>query len=154
MIKFSLVCQNGHEFESWFQNGAAFDMQVEHRLLECPICQTRQVTKAIMAPAVTSYARGEREASPPPPPPTAPAPVALLDERQRELRTMIGDLRKRIFEQGDNVGERFPEEARKIHDGEVPERPIYGEASLEDAKALIEEGIGVMPIPHLPEDFN
>jgi hypothetical protein len=159
MIKFTLACENAHQFESWFQNGAAFDFQVEAGLVGCPICGARKVAKAIMAPAITGRRRGEPE----PPAPRqvsegqaaeAPTKVALLDPKDRELRAMIESLRTRIFAEAQDVGEHFPEEARKIHDGLVEERPIHGQASVEEARALLEEGIGILPIPLLPDEHN
>ncbi len=159
MIKFTLACENAHRFESWFQNGAAFDIQAEAGLVACPICGARKVAKAIMAPAIT----GRRREAPRPQVPActaeaapaeAPKPVALLDAKDRELRAMIESIRKRIFAEADDVGARFPNEARKIHDGAVRERPIHGQASVEEARALLEEGIGILPIPVLPDEHN
>lgn len=154
MIKFALVCSSGHEFESWFQNGGAFDTQVEAGLVFCPACQVTKVTKAIMAPAIAN--RGHDATTPPPSPPQAEssADIALLDAGDRKLRTMIEGLRKRIIEQTDDVGARFADEARKIHQGLVPERPIHGQASFEEARALLEEGVGILPIPASPGDYN
>jgi hypothetical protein len=152
MIKFALACASGHEFESWFQNGAAFDLQAEAGLIACPICQTAQVTKAIMAPAIACGGRGEP--APAPQPTAESAEVALLDSRDKELRAMIVEVRKRILTEADDVGPRFPEEARKIHQGIVPERPIHGQASFDEARALIDEGVGIMPIPPLPRERN
>jgi hypothetical protein len=150
MIKFALLCARGHEFESWFQNGEAFETQSESGLVHCPFCQATQVTKAIMAPAITS--RGEKERADPATP--AESQVALLDHRDLELRAMMDAVRKRIFDAADDVGARFPEEARKIHNGLVPERPIHGRASFEEARALIEEGVGIWPVPPLPDEHN
>jgi hypothetical protein len=158
MIKFTLACENGHGFDSWFQNGAAFDIQSEADLVGCPVCGSSKVAKAIMAPAITGkhqeprlpavlqrseVASGE-----------APARVALLDDKDRELRAMIETIRTRIFAEADDVGTRFPEEARKIHDGFGEDRPIHGQASFEEARALLEEGIGILPIPVLPGERN
>jgi hypothetical protein len=171
MIKYALNCENRHEFESWFQNGAAFDLQAERGLVHCPHCQTSKVTKAIMAPAVTSRTRLEREnptaepamaltkAVPLSDPAGEPAggesqPIALIDEGQRELRAMLRNLRQRIISESVDVGDRFTEEARKIHDGDMPQRPIHGQATLEEAKALLQEGIGILPLPQFPEDCN
>lgn len=154
MIKFALACHNAHQFESWFQNGAAFDLQAEAGLVACPVCGARKVTKAIMAPAITGRQRDEPAPPPRSPRGEAPTKVALLDEKDRELRAAIAAVRSQIFAESDDVGDRFPEEARKIHDGLVEERPIHGLASFEDARALIDEGIGVMPIPALPDEQN
>lgn len=154
MIKFALVCGAGHDFESWFQNGAAFDAQAEAGLILCPACRTTKVTKAIMAPAIASHGREDSAPAKSPPRAEGAAHVALLDDRDRELRAMIEDIRNRIFEQTDDVGARFTEEARKIHDGLAPERPIHGLASFEDARALLDDGVGILPIPPLPGDYN
>lgn len=155
MIKFALACADGHEFESWFQNGAAFDEQAEAGLILCPVCQTAKVTKAIMAPAVVATRR-RADASPSQTPARADANanVALLDTRDKELREAIEDIRNRIFEQTDDVGQRFYDEALNIHQGLAPERAIHGLASLEEARTLIEEGVAVMPVPPLPGECN
>ena len=114
MIKFALVCSGGHEFESWFQNGAAFDMQAQAGLILCPVCRAPQVTKAIMSPAIANRGRDDAPPAPAAPQGEPSANVALLSPRDQELRAMIEDLRKRIFEQTDDVGARFSDEARKI----------------------------------------
>lgn len=154
MIKFALNCANGHFFESWFQSGDAYDAQAHSGLILCPQCQSASVTKAIMAPAIAT--RGDRAHSvmKTPAPSDAPTDLALLDEKDRELRAMIEGLRQKIFEVAEDVGEKFPEEARKIHDGLIPERPIHGQASAEEARAMLEEGIGILPIPLPPDDQN
>lgn len=154
MIKFALVCVGGHEFESWFQNGAAFDKQDEAGLILCPVCHTTKVTKAVMAPAIASRGRDELVPAALQPISADPANVALLDDRDRELRAAIEDIRARIFAHTDDVGACFSEEARKIHEGLAPERPIHGLASFEEAHALIEDGVKILPIPPLPGDYN
>jgi hypothetical protein len=161
MIKFSLLCRRGHEFESWFQSGEAFETQSKAGRVSCPLCQATDVTKAIMAPAIASTSEGARanrlaqahsqaEASQA----EAHAKVALLDRRDLELRAMIAAFRKHVFEVAEDVGMRFAEEARKIHDGRVQERPIHGQANFDEARALIEEGIAILPVPPLPDEFN
>jgi hypothetical protein len=153
MIKFALSCDGGHEFESWFQNGGAYEAQSKSGLIHCPICQTPRVAKAIMAPALAYH--GRNEDVPAPAVPVEPSTkVALIDDRDRELRTLIEDVRKRILEHTDNVGARFADEARRIHDGLAPDRAIHGQATSEEARALIEEGIAILPIPQLPGEFN
>jgi hypothetical protein len=158
MIKFSLLCGRGHEFESWFQSGEAFETQSKAGRVLCPLCQATDVTKAIMAPAIASKNEAKRakplaqaEAHSPV---EAPAKVALLDPRDLESRALITALRRRILEETEDVGMRFAEEARKIHDGLVQERPIHGQANFDDARALIEEGIEILPVPPLPDEFN
>jgi hypothetical protein len=152
MIKFALLCARGHEFQSWFQSSEAFDTQVKSGLVLCPLCQATEVTKAIMAPAIAS--RGEAECAKPPAQAQAQTKVALLDRRDLKSRAMIDAFRRRIFAEADDVGSRFAEEARKIHNGLVPERPIHGQASIGDARALIEEGVPVLPIPPSPDEYN
>ena len=161
MIRYALICENAHEFDSWFANSGAFDLQSEHGLVVCPTCDSVHVTKAIMSPRVS---RSDR-ALPALPAPEAPAaeapkpaeekhPVALLDEKHAALRNMIREVHAKIMETTVDVGPRFPEEARRIHESEAPETPIRGQASREEAFALLEEGIGIMPIPVLPDERN
>ncbi len=152
MIKFALLCARGHEFQSWFQNGEAFDTQVKSGLVLCPFCQAREVTKAIMAPAIAS--RGKAARAKPPVQAQAQTKVALIDRHDLKTRAMIDTFRKRLFEQADDVGTRFAEEARKIHNGLVPERAIHGLASIGDARALIDEGVPVLPVPPSADEYN
>jgi len=152
MIKFALLCARGHEFQSWFQSSEAFDTQVKSGLVLCPLCQVTEVTKAIMAPAIAS--RGEAKRAKPPAQTQSQTKVALLDRRDLKSRAMIDDFRRRILAETDDVGSRFAEEARKIHNGLVPERAIHGLASIGDARALIEEGVPVLPVPPSPDEYN
>jgi len=149
MIKFTLACERGHEFESWFPDGAAYDEQARRGLVQCPDCDSRRVAKAPMSPAIVGGRRPERTEEPQP-----TQPVALIDDKQRELRAALTDLRRRIDSNTDDVGAKFPEVARAIHAGDEPERAIRGRATLAEAKALIEEGVGVMPLPMLPDEAN
>jgi len=152
MIKFALLCARGHEFESWFQSSEAFDTQVKSDLVLCPLCQATEVTKDIMAPAIAS--RGEAERARRAARAQAQTKVALLDRHDLKSRAMIDAVRRRIFAEADDVGSRFGEEARKIHNGLVPERAIHGQASIGDARALIEEGVPVLPVPPSPDEYN
>lgn len=152
MIKFALRCARGHEFESWFQSGEAFETQSKAGRVLCPLCQATDVTKAIMAPAITSKTLAEP--GKPPVPQDVPSKVVLLDPYDHESRAMLSALRNRIFAEAEDVGMRFAEEARKIYNGAVEERPIHGQVNFEEARALIEEGIDIFPIPPLPEEFN
>ena len=163
MIAYTLACDAGHEFESWFSSGAAFEGQAKRRLVTCPICGSAKVTKAIMAPAVARKDKGAHradarqgavEAPSELPVPSAGQPHAVLGERERQLRDMIRSLRKHVAENADYVGRSFPEEARQMHHGEIEHRSIWGEASAEEAKALAEEGVEVHPLPTLPDDRN
>ena len=160
MIRYALRCERDHTFESWFQDSAAYDQQVKRKLVSCPVCESVKIDKAIMAPRIVGKKGRERtEPVPAPAAPAAEAPAAagstpLLMAQERELRAKIKELRDHIVKNADNVGEKFPNEARKMHYGEIEHRPIYGEASPEEARALIEEGVEVSPLPVLPEDRN
>jgi hypothetical protein len=174
MIRYALNCDNGHAFESWFANSAAYDKQAKRKLVTCPVCGSAKVEKAIMAPSLNSgEAADPRPPSPTPsltptppnpaPPPLQPGPmppippktpVAMMSSAERELRHKLKELRDHITKNASYVGPRFPEEARKIHYGEAEHRSIYGEASPEEAKQLHEEGIEFHPLPVLPDDKN
>ncbi|MFO1110539.1 MAG: DUF1178 family protein [Bradyrhizobium sp.] len=160
MIRYALRCEQGHSFESWFQSSAAYDSQVKRKLVACPVCGSAKVEKAIMAPRIVGK-KGRSSAPAPAPaeataPPETPAaePTSLMMAQERELRAKIKELRDHIVKNADNVGERFPNEARAMHYGDKEHRPIYGEASPEEARALIDEGVEVSPLPTLPEDRN
>ncbi len=133
MIVYSLACVKGHGFEGWFRDSAAYEAQAAEGKLVCPVCDSKKVTKAPMAPAVSGTK--SRAGS-------APAPDEL-----RKMRQFMTGLRKYVRENAEDVGRDFPEEARKIHYGETEERPIYGETSLDEARELIDEGIDVAPLP-------
>jgi hypothetical protein len=178
MIRYSLRCERDHSFESWFQDSGAYESQVKRKLVSCPVCGSAKVEKAIMAPRIVSKKGRERRTAVQDtanvPVPAAPAEAASLPQAQdsqaqgaqaqgstpllmaqeRELRAKLKELRDHIVKNADNVGEKFPNEARKMHYGEIEHRPIYGEASPEEARALIDEGVEVSPLPVLPEDRN
>ncbi len=163
MIRYALRCERDHAFESWFQDSSAYEQQVKRKLVSCPVCNSVKVEKAIMAPRIVSKKGRERaEAAPEPAPTPVPAAVEapaagstpLVMAQERELRAKLKELRDHIVKNADNVGEKFPNEARKMHYGEIEHRPIYGEASPEEAKSLIDEGVEVSPLPVLPEDRN
>jgi hypothetical protein len=156
MIRYSLRCERGHAFESWFQSSSAYDSQVKRKLVTCPACGSAKVEKSIMAPQIVSR-KGRDSAAPAPAASTdvtAPASTPLMMAQERELRAKLRELRDHIVKNADNVGERFPNEARKMHYGDIEHRPIYGEASPDEARSLIEEGVEVSPLPVLPEDRN
>jgi len=157
MIRYSLRCERDHTFESWFQSSSAYETQVKRKLVSCPACGSGKVEKAIMAPRIVGK-KGREGAAPTPPAPTpdapAPASTPLMMAQERELRAKLKELRDHIVKNADNVGEQFPNEARKMHYGEIEHRPIYGEASPEEARALIDEGVEVSPLPVLPDDRN
>jgi hypothetical protein len=149
MIKYALACDKDHAFESWFPDSGSYEAQARRGLIACPVCASTRVSKAIMAPAIVGGQKGERKTE------DAPrAPVALLDERQQRLREIARHLRQEIIANTDDVGAKFPEEARAIHEGDAPARSIRGQATPEEARALIEEGVGVLPLPFLPDEFN
>jgi hypothetical protein len=157
VIAYRLACGEGHEFESWFGSGSAYDTQAKRGLVTCPICGSAKVGKAIMAPSVARKDKGTIAVPAPAPETPAPQPkqpVAMLGEPERQLRDMIRALRKHVSENADYVGRRFPEEARQMHNGEIEHRSIWGEASPEEAKSLAEEGVEVHPLPVLPDDRN
>ncbi len=143
MIRYALACDVGHEFESWFGSGAAFDELSRRDLVACPDCGSTRVVKAIMAPAVVT-----------PQPAPAAVGVALLDERRRELRKLARALRDKIVAETQDVGTRFPDEARRMHGGEVPHREIRGQATVDEARSLLEEGVMILPLPSVPDDLN
>jgi hypothetical protein len=146
MIKYRLACDGGHEFEGWFKSGAAYDDQAAKGHITCPHCGSLAVTKAIMAPNVATRAS----------PAAAPEdPEASKEAKSAEqVRALMRQLRTAVEEKADYVGPRFAEEARKIHYEESEARGIYGEASADEAKALVDEGIAVFPLPRLREDLN
>lgn len=150
MIRYALRCDKAHDFESWFQNSAAYDKQAKRGLVTCPICGSEKVEKTIMTPQVAATTRGRKTKGE-----TAQTPqAALVSPEMAELRAKLKALHEEIASNADNVGENFPEEARKIHYGEIEARPIYGQAKPEEAKELIEEGVEILPIPGLPDDRN
>lgn len=155
MIRYALACGNGHEFESWFQDSAAYDEQAERGLVTCPHCGSAKVEKAIMAPRLSATAK-KRGMPAPAAEAAAPdkAPVAMLSPQEVELRAKLKELRDHMTKNADNVGGKFPEEARKMHYGEIEHRSIYGEASPEEAKKLADEGVEFHPLPVLPDERN
>lgn len=133
MIKFALKCSDGHSFESWFQNGDAYDRLVNAGHLSCAVCGSSKVEKAIMAPRVAQKANA--------------AVANPLSNPASPQEQAIQNLRRYIEENSENVGKNFASEVRQMHYGDSPERPVHGEARLEDAKKLLEEGIPVAPLP-------
>lgn len=140
MIQFTLACDGGHRFDAWFKNAQAFDEQAQKGVLSCPVCESRQVEKALMAPAV---ARGSET-----------TPLAAGHPQFENYVKALRKLRRKMTAEADYVGEKFAEEARKIHYAEVEARGIYGEASREEVEGLVEEGIAFMPLPSVPEEHN
>ena len=156
MIRYSLRCERAHPFESWFPSSSAYESQVKRKLVTCPACGSDKIEKAIMAPQIASKKRHNEIAVQPPASPEAAAPgsTPLMMAQERELRAKLKELRDHVVKNADNVGESFPTEARKMHYGDIEHRPIYGQASPEEARSLIDEGVEVSPLPVLPDDRN
>ena len=159
MIRYNLRCEREHAFESWFQSSSAYESQEKRKLVNCPVCGSAKVERAIMAPQIVSKKGRDVPvqapvAAAPATDVTSPASTPLMMAQERELRAKLKELRDHIVKNADNVGESFPNEARKMHYGDIEHRPIYGEASPEEARSLIEEGVEVSPLPVLPDDRN
>ena len=157
MIRYALTCDKGHTFESWFQSSAAYDKQIKAALITCPVCDSSKVEKTIMAPGVVgAKKRSDAQLPPASPPPAAdaPSPVAMMSPPEREFRKKLKELRDHLTKNADYVGQKFPEEARKMHYGEIEHRSIYGEATPDQAKELHDEGIEFHPLPVLPDERN
>lgn len=138
MIVFNLQCDKHHAFEAWFASGVAFEEQAAAGLVACPECASTKIEKAPMAPALSGAKKS-----------------VLNDGERKKMRQFVAGMRKYVKENADYVGKAFPEEARKIHYGETEERQIYGEASLDEATALIEEGVEIAALPpDLDEEAN
>jgi hypothetical protein len=157
MIKYALACDRAHEFESWFPSSDAYETQVKRGLVTCPVCNSGKVAKQIMAPSLgrkDQAARDQARKDTPPAAAAEPQPVVVLSEKEREMRAMLKAFREQVAKTAENVGDRFADEARKMHYGEAEGRSIYGAANLDEARALIEEGIEVLPLPLGPDDRN
>jgi hypothetical protein len=161
MIRYSLVCGKGHQFESWFADSSAYDKQAKRKLVACPHCGSAKVEKAIMAPRLagskkrkTAVEMPAAEAPVPAAAPATPAPVAMISPQEQEVRAKLKELRDHLTKNADNVGPRFPEEARKMHYGEIEHRSIYGVASPEEVTELADEGIEFHPLSILPDERN
>jgi hypothetical protein len=162
MIRYALVCDRRHEFEVWFNNSADYDKQKKRGLVSCPACGSKKVDKAIMAPAISRARRSAssratevtNESVPAPAAVEPGAAVAMISPQEREFRQKLRELRDHLTRNADNVGKKFPEEARKMHYGEIEHRSIYGEASPQEAKDLHDEGIEFHPLPALPDERN
>lgn len=148
MIRFALACDQGHGFDAWFSSGASYDEQAEAGAITCPDCGSDRVEKAPMAPAVLrGKARPQGDGE--------PQPGDRLQEGEgKQTYAVLEGFREYLKANADDVGKAFPEEARKIHYGEAEARSIYGEVTTEDAKALQEEGVPVLPLPPLPKEQN
>ncbi len=141
MIHYSLICDKDHKFDAWFRNAEAYAEQHERGIVTCPICMTRSVEKALMTPSV-SRSKSEKVA------------LSTGHPQHQQLRDAMMALRNKVISEADYVGDKFAEEARKIHFKETEARGIYGEASREEVISLVEEGVDIMPLPNLPEEHN
>lgn len=149
MIQYSLICENDHKFEAWFKNASAYDVQSEKGVLECPLCGTRTVNKALMAPAVGKKSNQKAEAAP-----QKTMALSAGHPEQQEVREALRRLRSKVESEAEYVGDRFAEEARKMAEDAEQKRGIYGEATAEEVTSLIEDEIDFMPLPRLPEEHN
>lgn len=141
MIRFSLCCEHDHDFDGWFRDNADFDKQKMRGLVSCPVCNSPKVEKALMAPSVQTARKSEK--------------VALsMSAEQKQLMGKLKELTDKMKQNADYVGDKFPEEARKIHFGETDPRGIYGEASPDEVKELLDDGVEIMPLPNIPDDTN
>ena len=148
MIHFNLICKNKHQFDSWFASNSAFEDQQKAGLVTCPMCDSDQIEKQLMAPSIPSKSNRK----------TAETQQTMLssagDPKMKELVEGIRKMRQTVAENAEYVGTDFAKEAREIHYEEKPARGIYGQATFEETKSLLEEGIDVTPLPDLPEDKN
>jgi hypothetical protein len=147
MIHYDLICDRGHAFDGWFRDSSAFDEQRREGLIVCSTCGSAQVEKQLMAPGIPTKSNRKSESS-------RTMVAAGSDPRGQKLMQMMREMRKAVEANAEYVGDRFAEEARRIHYDEAEKRGIYGEATAKDASALIDEGIEVHPLPRLPEDGN
>ena len=141
MIHYSLVCDNDHKFDAWFRNAEAYDEQSRRGIVTCPICNSQKVGKGLMAPVVSR-------------PSSDKVALSIGHPQQQQLRDAIRAMHKKITAEADYVGDRFADEARKIHFKEIDPRGIYGEATRDEVTSLLEEGVDFLPLPHLPEEAN
>lgn len=160
MIRYALLCPRDHGFEAWFRDSDAFDRQSEAGQVSCPSCGAAEVRKAVMAPAVRRSSERSIAAPAPveaPVPEAAPgAPVAapIVDEGFARMRAALREMHAKLKRDAVDVGPAFPDQARRIHEGDAAPRAIYGTATDDEVRALVEDGVGILPIPALPEDRN
>lgn len=148
MIKFSLICDRAHEFDSWFQDSEAFEHLSRRNAVECPHCGSTQISKAIMSPFVAARTRIDKSQGE-----GAALQLALADQHE-QMRQHMRALHEHVTKNAEDVGTAFAEEARKQHFGEAEPKSIYGKASMADVSELLDEGIPVFPLPDLPDEMN
>jgi hypothetical protein len=149
VIRYDLHCEAGHGFESWFRSSADYDAQRKRKLVECPVCGSQDIEKQIMAPRLARTDKGERTK-----PAQEKAPVAMMSPEESEFRQKLRELRDHVTKNAEDVGEKFPELARKMHNEEIERRSIYGEASPDEVKSLLDDEVDIHPLPLLPDDRN
>ena len=160
MIRYSLICDKSHGFEGWFASSDAFDKQAKRKLVTCPACGSVKVEKALMAPnVVTSRKKAARTSAVEATPAVSSSQPEtgrhlVASSEQREMMKRLRRMRDEVLAKSEYVGPRFADEARRIHSEETANRGIHGEATLDDVKALSEDGIDVFPVPVLPDDQN
>ncbi len=142
MIRYELSCDNGHAFEGWFGSADDFDRQQKMALVTCPTCGSAHVAKRLMAPSVSTARKKQQRQE------------MAVQTGQREMMAKLREIVSTIRANSEDVGERFPEEARKIHYGETEQRGLIGRATAEEVRDLLEEGVEVAPLPVLPDDTN
>jgi len=141
VISYSLVCDNSHKFDAWFRSAEAYDEQHDRGIVTCPLCNSVKVEKALMAPAVSRMNSDK-------------VSLSTGHPMQAEIRAMLRTMRKKVTSEADYVGDKFAEEARKIHFKEAEQRGIYGEATRDEVAELIDDGVDFLPLPHIPEEAN
>lgn len=144
MIRYALACDAGHDFDSWFRSSDDFETQAKRGFVTCPVCGSIRVEKQLMSPQVRRTDKSE----------PGQQDVVLVDPEAQALREKIAAFRAEVMSNSEDVGHRFAQEARDIHYGDAEKRSIRGQATMDDARALIEEGIDFLPIPELPDDRN
>ena len=142
MIRYELSCDNGHTFEGWFGSADDFDRQQKMALVSCPTCGSAHVAKRLMAPSVSTARKKQQRQD------------LAVQTGQREMMTKLREIVSTIRANSEDVDERFPEEARKIHYGETEQRGLIGRATADEVRDLLEEGVEVAPLPVLPDDTN
>ncbi len=162
MIRYALLCHRDHAFEAWFRDSEAFDRQKEAGQVSCPACGDTDVRKAMMAPAIRRSAKTSASAPVTPPlpapaeapDPPATATPAIADEGFARVRAALREIHAKLKRDAVDVGPAFPDAARAIHDGDAAPRAIYGTATDAEVRSLVEDGVGILPIPALPDERN
>ena len=147
MIRYDLVCDKGHAFDGWFRDSTAYDKQARRGFVSCAVCGSPRIEKQLMAPGIPAKSNGKAEA-------LQKMVSGPVDPRMAMMMKMMREMRQHVEQNADYVGDKFAEEARKIHFAETEARGIFGEATADETKALIEDGIEIYPLPRLPEDSN